>query len=483
MKGTGKALLRNGYYGQRIAGLGRVWVWSGVLALLCTLISYPGIWYSDSYVRVATGNAVLHTVLNTLLGRGAPLDTGNAFSVIPSFFMALSIGATGHVGLYTFAQAFAFFAAAFLLIREVNPESRPLQSVLMACCPLVYGMSVYYEAGIGCVTGIAALLLLLLRADAPKGRGDRVLEFAGVAFFSFVAFGYRANALSVLPVLGYLLLRMKKQRIRRGILLLAILLGTLMTKGLPWIFQIRSQSTAPVGIVWEMLTAIQRMPAEEREKYEDYLDEIGGEGATKAALAVSNEVTSGSFTSAGLLGPDQLSEPGAAGVALRKYVQLMAERPGEWFSVKRDIILRSLGIGMALDGSEYSYNRWDAMGEYGFNDSPRRHAFVDSFTAAFEKLGFYTRHPWVPFLISLILVIAEYLLKRPGREKDALLLWTAAFYYLVFLLDTPAYDFRYFYPSLWLLMILDGAAALKGAAGLLRRVKTARFRGAGRADR
>ena len=39
-----------------------------MLALLCTLISYPGIWYSDSYVRVATSGAVLHAMVNTLKG-------------------------------------------------------------------------------------------------------------------------------------------------------------------------------------------------------------------------------------------------------------------------------------------------------------------------------------------------------------------------------------------------------------------------------
>ncbi|MBQ3705671.1 MAG: hypothetical protein II888_04380 [Clostridia bacterium] len=474
MRETAGARLLRGYYGRRLVSCRHIWCWSFVLALLCTLITWPGVWYSDSYVRVNTGNAILNTLINLLHGRRVPLETDNAFSVLPSFFMALSIGLTGHVSLYTFLQAFAFFAAAFLLIREVNPEHRILQSVLLACCPLIYGVSVYYEAGIGCLTGLALLLLLLLRADDPKGRWDRALEFLGTAFFSFVTFGYRANALTVLPVLFLLLLRGKAKKIWKSLLLLAILLGILMTAGLPRILGIHSQSVSSVGIVWEMLTAIQRIPEAEREPYLDYLDELGGEGVTRAALEISNEETSGSFTSAGLLGPGHLSAPGATLLALRKYFRLMLERPVEWFSVKRDVILRSLGIGKALDGSEYSYNRWDAMGDYGFNDSRQRHAFVDSFLACFEGLGFYTRHPWVPFLLSLLLVLAEYALKRPGRGKDALLLWTAAFYYLAYLLDTPAYDFRYFYPSLWMLMILDGAVILKEAGRLHKKISVSR---------
>ena len=98
-----------------------LWAWSAMLALLCTLISYPGIWYSDSYVRVTTGEAVLNAVVKMLQGHRALLETHNAFSLIPSFFIAASLGATGHVAFYTFAQAFAFFAAVFLLIRELCP--------------------------------------------------------------------------------------------------------------------------------------------------------------------------------------------------------------------------------------------------------------------------------------------------------------------------------------------------------------------------
>ena len=102
----------NGYYKRQIAENRGLWGWSVIFALLCTFISYPGIWYSDSYVRVTTGGAVLNAMVKTLTGHRFMLDTGNAFTIIPSFFMAISQGLTGHVGLYTFAQAFAFFAAS-----------------------------------------------------------------------------------------------------------------------------------------------------------------------------------------------------------------------------------------------------------------------------------------------------------------------------------------------------------------------------------
>lgn len=464
----------NGYYGKRIAQGRSLWLWSAALALLCTLVSYPGIWYSDSYVRVATGGAVLNAVVKTLTGHRFPLDTGNAFSVTPSFFMAASLGVTGHVALYTFAQAFAFFAAVFLLIRELNPAGRKLQSALFAVCPLVYGMSVYYEAGIGCFAGIAALILLFRRAGVEKSRGDRALEFLLVAFASFVAFGYRTNALTVIPVLVFCLFRLKAEKAKKALVLLALVCGILFTKALPWVFDIRSQSTATSGLVWEMLTVIQRMDPEAREEYRDYLDEIGGEGSTRKALAASNEATAGSFMWGGDLGIGKMSAPGATAAALKKYAGLIAAKPLDWLRVKRDFVLRAMGVGHTLDYSEYNYNRWDQMADYGFNDSLQRHAFYDSFMGTCAFLGAYTLHPWLPFLISLVMVVAEAVRKSARRGLYAAVLWTAAFYYLAYLLDTPAFDFRYFYPSLLLMMILQGAVLLDWIRIPLRKLRARR---------
>ncbi len=455
-----------GQENRGLPGTRGIWLWSAVLALLCTLISYPGIWYSDSYVRVTTGGAVLNAVVKTLTGHRAPLETGNAFTVIPSFFMAVSQGLTGHVALYTFVQAFAFFAACFLLIREMNPGSWKIQAVLFACCPLIYGMSVYYEAGVGCVTGIAALMLLFRRAGEEKDRPGRAAEWLLVMFFSFVTFGYRTNALTILPVLGYALIRLSQPIKRKALLALALLAGLIMTWALPWIFDVHSQSTASVGFVWEILTAIQRMPAEEQEQYQDYLDEIGGEGATRAALAVCTEESAGSFMWGEPLGTEQLSAPGATGKAIGKYLQLMAEKPGIWFGVKRDVMERSLGIQGSLDTSEYCYNRWDQMGEYGFNDSLQRKAFYQSFLSVCYALEPFVLHPWVAFLITGLLMALAWFRKSPRRALYAWTAWMAVFYYLAYLLDTPAYDFRYFYPSMLLMLILDTAILMNGIAQL-----------------
>ncbi len=451
------ALSWEGYYGKSLAGCRILFLWCAALALFCTFISYPGIWYSDSYARVTTGNAVMSAVVRTLKGQRAPVNTGNPFTLIPSFFMAVSQGLTGHVALYTFGQAFVFFAAVSLLIRELNPSGWRMQSFLFSICPLIYGMSVYYEAGIGCAVGLIGLMILFCRVREEKSLGDRVVELFLMALCSFVTFGYRLNALTVLPPLLFFLLQSRVAGRLKRLAVLAVAAGMAFTQILPWIFDIHALSTSTAGIVWEMLTVIQRMAPKDQEKYQDYLDEIGGRDSTRGALATSTEGTAGNFMWGDDLGIVQMSAPGAAVTALRKYVQLMTEKPTEWFSVKWDVILRSLGFQRKLDDSEYDYNRWNAMEQYGMVDSLQRRAFYHSFLYFTSALEAWVLRPWVSFLVSMVFVMTEWVRKAFRRKEFLLTLGVAAFYYLAYLLDTPAYDFRYFYPSLLLMTVLDVA--------------------------
>ncbi len=449
------------FFRKRLGECRAIWLLSAGMALLCTLISYPGIFYSDSYVRAATGGAVLNAVVKTLQGRPFVLETNNAFTVIPSFFMAFSLGVTGNVALYTFCQAFACFAAVLLLIRETGAPGHRALGVLFAVCPLIYGASVYFEANVGSFAGIAALILLMRRLSEEKTRGDRILEFCLIAFASFVTFGYRTNAVTVLPVLLVYLWKTQRTWIRRLLPVLALVCGLILVWTVPALFGVRSESNASTGFIWEMATMIQRMKEEDRAGYLDYLDDICGEGATRGVLAESDETSANSFMWGSAVNTARLSEPGATGRVLGKYLRLMTERPGEWFSVKKDFMLRAMGFGEALDISEYDYNRWDAMAEYGFNDSRQRRLFHRSYLKFNEIFGFYTRRPWLPFLISLGMLIAEYLRKSRNRGLHALLFWTAVFYYGAYLAVIVSFELRFFYPALVLLAILDCAVCLE----------------------
>lgn len=479
--GGRRELRFSGRYPEGIRKRWGIWAWSALLALLCTLITYPGIWYSDSYVRVTTGYAVMNSVKTTFTGHPAPLYTHNAFTVIPSFFIGLSLVTTGHPALYTFFQAFGFFAAVFLLIQELDPPFAKGQCVLFALCPVIYGASVYYEANVGSLIGLIMLVLLFRRCGAEKSRTDRGIEFCLTAFASLVTFGYRTNALTVLPVLIlYLILSAKKRRAGKLLALCALVLGIGLTWAIPKAFQVIGESNASTGFVWEMLTTIQRMDEKDRTEYLDYLDDLGGEGATLEALESSTEDSVDNFMWGTRLNTETLSAPGAFTRVVQKYIRLILERPGDWLRMKSDFVARAMGITAPLDLYEYAYDRWGRMAEYGMADSAQRRLFHASVIRANDLLGIFTCRPWVAFLVSAALLIVETVRKNRKRGLYALLFWLAVFYYAAYLMMIVVFQQRMFYPSLLLLLVMDGAILLEWA-GRLRSAVQERGTGQGHA--
>ena len=454
------AFSARGYFGKQIAANRGLWFWSAALALICTLITYPGIFYSDSYVRVTTGHAVLNNIIMTLKGSGSPLNTENGFTLIPSFFMAGSIWMSGTVGLYAFLQAFVFFAAVFLLIQEMNPAWKKVQYVLFACCPLVFGVSTYFEAGVGCAAGLVVLLLLLRRVPEEKSRADRMLEFFLVVFFSLTVFGYRTNALTVTPVLVFYLLRLPCPRLRKATMVLAMAFGIVAVEVIPAIFRVHGLSNGMTGFVWEILTSIQRMNENERGDYLDYLDEIGGPGSTQRALETSTEDSANNFVWGDALNMSKMSEPEARFLIPRKYIQLIREKPDVWIRVKADFFKRTMGLGPTLDDSEYDYNRWGDMAAYGFNDSLQRRAFYEAYVQTCRIFLFFIGRPWAVFLASIALAMLDGRRKPERRKLNGLILWTAGFFYGAFLLVNVSFEVRFFYPSLLLMAVMDGAVML-----------------------
>ena len=249
----------------------------------------------------------------------------------------------------------------------------------------------------------------------------------------------------------------QKDRIKRLVPILAMVVGIAMTWMIPWIFGVQSESNASTGFVWEMITTIQRMDPETQSAYMDYLDEIGGEGTTQEAVLNTHGDTVDSFMWGSGFNTEKLSRPGTLGKVLRKYLQLMTERPADWFRMKLDFVQRAMGISKMLELNEYDYNRWERMGEYGFNDSMQRKAFHQSYLGFNQLIGFYSRRPWVAFLVSFIMVIVEHFRNKEKSEIYALIYWLAVFSYAAYLVVIVVFQIRMFYPALLLLSVLDAS--------------------------
>ena len=453
--------INESYYFSRIKKYKYAFIVSGILALICTLISYPGIMYSDSYGRVELANEMIFV--------GGEISSW--LTPTPSYFIALSKFLTNSLAPYTFVQAFVFFISVSALIIKIGTPYKKVQLFLAVFSPMVWAVSVYYEAGIGCVSGIIIITAVIFSLGNEKTRADRIFEIILLTFFSFVTFGYRANAFTIFPIIiGGLLFSSLGKRLKLmgiGSILVGFLLVPLSAK----LLNINTMSSKSAGFVWDILSSINRLDPEERNRYSDWFDSIAEPGATADALEKNNEESVNGFIWDSKLNTTVLSSAGAFSETMRKYLEFIRKQPSVYFKVKFGFIGKALGITSAIRISEFDYNRGNRMDKYGFFDTGIRKWFVNSYIWFIDALGFYTLRPIVFFLISLLLVIYSFVKKDKNRRIYLFILLISIFYYGAFIINSQSFEIRYFYPALLLMTVMNTAIVSEIVSRYIKQVK------------
>ncbi len=83
------------------------------ISIFLTILTYPGILYSDSYGRIAMSENVKTSIYAFLHGEIENYPTGSWLTVTPSFFIMLSKVIVGSIVLYTFVQCLSFLSMSF----------------------------------------------------------------------------------------------------------------------------------------------------------------------------------------------------------------------------------------------------------------------------------------------------------------------------------------------------------------------------------
>lgn len=432
---------------------------SFILAGICTYITYPGIMYTDSYARVESADIIIKCVENIFSDSNKNLDAWSWVTITPSVFMAICKACTGNVAFYTLLQAFLFMLLTFLLVKKLDTSYRKWQYLLVVINPIIWGLSVYYEASIGCVTGIAAIILILNRRSNTRreenNKFDIVFEIILLIISSYVVFGYRANAITILPVLIVYVLKLNYKKIKKIMILSSLIIGIFLVSLVPRILNIDTMSSQSAGLVWEMITVIQRMDKDTRKEYIDYLDNIGGKDSTKRALESSNEMSVNGFLWEKGLNTNALSKKGASNKVMKKYFNLIKEQPKLYAEVKFSFCMKTLGVSQPIQLLEYEYNRDNQMFLYNFKDWDARHKFINGCIISNNLLSFFTGRPFLALIITIIGVIYSYRIKSKNCSIYSLMLWITIFYYGAFIVNTQSFEVRYYYPSLYLMMIMD----------------------------
>ena len=424
-----------------------------ILGTLITFIAYPGFFYTDSEARVSFAYNITNILRETF--HGNIYKTSSWLTVVPQFFIWISILLTGNIALYTFIQAFTAFLAIALILKEISNYPK-LMTMFVFLCPLFFCNGVFYEAGVGCLTGIIFLILNLIYSERLNNRLDIAIWVFLLCFWSFVCFGYRANAITILPALLLIIWHLSIKKSEKLLAIIAVIIGLLATILLPKLLRIDTMSSGTAGIAWEIVMSIKDMPKEEQIYYSNFLDDIGGDGSTIEAINSINYRNVCSLTST-RISPGALSKPGMDRLVINKYIELFMKQPKACIMTKLRICSYTLGVGEPLDHVAWIYNQYDGMGKYGFNDSSRRYLFYESYMKAVSYFK-VCLIPWIWFLIDGIGIIIKHFVDRKQNKSFRFERWMyllAVFYYLAYCIDTQAFELRYFYPSFILLLIVS----------------------------
>lgn len=431
---------------------------SALLSILLVAITYPGIMYSDSYRRAELIDS-LELWFHAFLSGQRDLTTGSVWwTLTPIYFLWLSVKLTGSIALYTYFQSFFFLMVLLVFGNRLISNRKILMAFYILATPVFVGYSIYQEASVVCAAAIMAILMLIWKWNEFQIKADKIITLILLLFLSFLAFGYRANAFTILPVLlAAIFIKQRKRSVEGGAIAAVIFAGFLMVSAIPKALHINTMSSYIGGFIWEIISVIQTMDEEDQQEYRGYLDDIFGKGITATAVEQSTYKEYHSDINSIWWGNpfdiNEVSRKENVRAVLKKYALLMKEEPGAFFKTKGRFVAHSMGINMPLRFVAYPHNEWDCMQDYDFNDSRVRRTFVEYINCYMEFMCVF-RRPWIMFAAAFLLIVirrSKYAENRKEVTLQEISFFTALFYYGAYILDTQSFEFRYFFPS-WALL-------------------------------
>ncbi|WP_160683830.1 hypothetical protein [Clostridium sp. C2-6-12] len=421
------------------------------LSVILTLITYPGILYSDSCVR---WDSVFKILSSSSKFNFKEIDSW--ISITPQFFMAILYMITYNISSFTIIQSFLFFLTTFILIDKcVFGTYKLFAIIIFIITPIFYTFSVYHSTEVGFIIGSNLYILLVVNFNEDNPKIKKVIHFLFLVLSSYCMFGFRQNAFTVLPIFFLICVYFYRKKKNIHLLLLrvsALLMGLSLVFMVPSILNIKVYDSSTAGFSWEILSTINQLGQESKIEYINYLDEIGGQGSTNAALqknAENNESVNPWLWS--ILKPDIIGESNNAQKVKEKYFELMKNEPKAFLKNKFKFILSNLGITHEL-ADLLEYNVPDSN-YIKINNTSLRTNFIKSyhlFHSAFSVI----RQPYIWFVLGILAVCYAKIIKHESFIMLAFLLLISVFYYGGFIINTQSFEFRYFFPSFYYLFLV-----------------------------
>lgn len=386
-----------------------------VVALISLFSNYPGFLYTDSFIRWDQAKSLID---GEYIG-------GDFLTIAPSLLFSFVLFVTGNPAAYSFLQAFFLCFVFLCLLVYAGGRERQLFSLVVALLLymstpqfIAYGLT--HAPGVGVAISMVGITVLLL------ARGKLQLSFFNysllLAFLSFVCFGFRQNALVLLPL--FLLLvwwgaqfTLRQKTVVTGVFLLAALFCLSLPSVLNW----KTSNQLAKSIAWEMACLVKDSQGN---LSEHSLAPIG-----VSSYAIKNVDCYNVLT---LAGPKMATKSDVKAI-YGQYLQFIKDEPGEFLVNKLRVWSRVLGISRPLEVTGV-VNEWPELARYGgYQKSENRSNFV-RYCHGFHAAVPVFRYPYLLMSFAAFLLVAAY---RRNKESDAVrlafgLYIVATAYYLSF---------------------------------------------------
>ena len=435
-----------------------------LLSFYLTLVYYPGVFYSDSYVRWDIALDLIN---------GTRSDGFNTYlSTLPQVFMALTYKITHNYATFAAIQSFLFFYSFLSLLKKTGNFSRNslgflIAIVLFISLPVFQGYSVYYEMSTGVVIAINFILLNLLDNKFTRRSKSGIIKplyWLRKAFILFILFsillGFRQNSLTIIPIIIYLSLQLIRNRIALTTVFTSLVLSLIFLNRLPILLSMPIANSSAVGISWETVQILKRV---NKPEYYEYIDYAGfGKGSTKLAMQDVEETMFSSLFNAQNSGLAiyKVSDPPLSRRIKKDYLQLILKEPQAFLENKIHVIQRVLGLNKPLFFYEFDENRYSKMENYGYNASKLRTQSIINVHEFMGKAELF-RRPYLMFILAFICCLIDRLYLKNRHHYTTYLFLLAVAYYFAFFITTQSYEFRYFFPSFYLLSMIILVVTIK----------------------
>ena len=408
------------------------------LAFLLTIISAPGFFNSDAYAR----SGMVQHILNFDMMSLDVLET--RLSILPVLLMALSQKMVNSYSLYTFVCAFLYFLGSALILEKIGSSNRYLKYIMFLINPVLICVSVWSVPGVLCSAMVLFLIMILFK------------EFKKYDYFllficSTLIIGYRENALIILPVIFFYIIYKKNiTKLQKVFCCISILSSIVFLSLLTNFYNIKKITVCKAGFAWEILNVIDRLPEEKRCSYANGSISCLDIKNAINLMKIDNTNINGFYwnptTSFFIYNYKDID-------IIPIFIKVIKDNPKIYAYVKLNFIMNNLGITKPLSIMEVEYNRDNLMGRFNFNDSTERKILFSLLYNSIKRS--LIQYPYILFLLSIWLVSLAKIRNSKNYELYLLMFLCSIFYYFAFLIVTVSFEIRYFFPSYYLMCIMN----------------------------